>query len=149
MLFDGFNMTWNNLPAIPVNGARKGSKAFTVNGELYVTCGITADNTRLKSTWKYAQINSFESFSKSGQAFNIYPNPASERVEISVSQEFNSLVKNYTISTLTGQNIKSGKIPEGSNSETLLTSAILPGFYWITFSVSSETFIQKLIISKQ
>lgn len=149
MLFDGFNITWNNLPAIPVNGARKGSKAFSVNGELYVTCGITSDNTRLKSTWKYDQINSFESYSKSGHVFNLYPNPASESFEISVSQEYNSLIKNYTISTLTGQNIKSGKIPEGSNSETIFTTEIHPGFYWITFSISSETFIQKLLISNQ
>lgn len=84
------NNSWNKLSAIP-DSARKGGMVFTNANRLYYTTGITADNNRLKQTWKCTDaLISTHEFKI--QEWSLFPNPVRDKLKV-------NLVKNEATET--------------------------------------------------
>jgi N-acetylneuraminic acid mutarotase len=146
--FDAFNSVWMTIPPIPINGAIKGAKAFSINNILYVTCGITANNTRLRSTWKYDMINALEDPNFDGQACNIFPNPAKEKLNIMLPKNKIHLFKKYEICDLNGFIVKASTINNLDQNITIETNDLTAGFYLVKIYNLSAIKIHKLLIIK-
>ncbi len=146
--FDAFNNAWMTIPPIPVNEAVKGAKAFSINNILYVTCGITADNTRLRSTWKFDMINAVESTTVDGQMCNIFPNPAKEKFSIMFPENKIDLYTKYEICDFNGSIVKSSCINKGDQNITIETNELTAGFYLIKIYKLTDIKIHKLLIKK-
>jgi len=146
--FDGYNAAWSNLPPISIDGARKGSKAFSINDELYVTCGIKADNTRLKSTWKYNQINSIVQDNAATLGFRIYPIAVSDSFDMLIEEQNIHVATNYSINTITGIEVLKGIIQPHQRSFKLYTTGLSDGMYLLKMFNENKVFIQKLIITR-
>lgn len=144
--FDPFNSTLNSLPPIPVNGAIKGAKAFSINDALYVTCGITADNTRLKTTWKYDLINANQGNSFELNACCIYPNPTNANFSILLNNNQYEKYISYTICNYSGAIIKSAPINVAENKLTIEIDDISAGFYLVKIHKLHKILNYKLIV---
>jgi N-acetylneuraminic acid mutarotase len=144
--FDAFNESWINIPPIPINGTMKGARAFSLNNELYVTCGITADNTRLKSTWKYNLINTNHSLQIDAPPITIYPLPANERFTIFFAENKPNQYTSYAIYDLHGTLVKTDQIKEASKQISVDTNEITAGFYLIKIYKTIGVNCYKLVI---
>lgn len=78
---------------------------------------------------------------------NIFPNPASDEVNISYQSDKTELASLYIINSL-GQLVSTNTIPTQGETYKLNTSDLVPGFYWITVQQGEITKSTKLIISK-
>ncbi len=146
--FNAFNSTWIDLPPIPTNGALKGAKAFELNNVLYVTCGITSDNIRHKSTWKYDLVNSTTARVRDKHNCVIYPNPANEEFSISCTENNNDQCIKYEIYDIHGTIVKWENFNEVKDLATSSTASIAEGIYWIKIYTVKKIIHQKLIIKK-
>lgn len=147
ILLDAFNYAWSNLPYLPIDGARKGAKAFALNGELYITCGIISNNTRLKSTWKYNQINSILQNESLTKGFTLFPNPADESFDLIFVEDKRDGFANYNITTLDGLEIKNVTFSNHNSPIKVQTHDIPSGLYFLTLSYLNEKFVQKLVVN--
>jgi N-acetylneuraminic acid mutarotase len=148
ILLDAFNYTWSNLPYIPIDGARKGAKAFSLNDELYVTCGITSSNVRLKSTWKYNLINTIDDIKHISEAIQIYPNPANDFAEVIIAEKGIKNYSNFCLNTIDGQTLRKGPIDFAAKKFHLNTSDLPNGLYFIKLYDNETEITQKLLIYK-
>ena len=72
--------TWSQLSALPA-APRKGGLAFIKEHWFYYTTGITANNTRLKETWRCQ--NAFVDLNEYTQSnWAVYPNPIVDELNI-------------------------------------------------------------------
>jgi len=147
LVFDGFNLTMNNIPSIPIDAQRKGAKAFSLNDELYVTCGITSNNIRLKSTWKYNQINEIVNLNNISEAIQIYPNPAKEYFHILFNFNDENIFSNYSISNLDGIEIQKGSITLQNKPIPIDVKGLCAGYYLLKVYYLDHVFVQKLLVN--
>lgn len=147
LVFDGFNLAINNIPSIPNDGQRKGAKAFSLNDELYVTCGITSNNVRLKSTWKYHQINKAVNLDDISEAIRVYPNPAKEGFHLLFKVEHENKFSNYSIFNLDGIEILKGNILPQSQPMSIDIKGLCAGSYLLKIYSLNQVFVQKLIVT--
>jgi flagellar hook assembly protein FlgD len=83
-------------------------------------------------------------------SFNVYPNPASNDVEISYALKNNSTV-NVSITDLSGKVVYSsnlGNKAEGTHSLSLNTSSFSNGVYVVNFATDNAVVTEKLVIRK-
>ena len=146
-VFEGFNHTINNIPSIPIDGQRKGAKAFSLNDEVYVTCGITSNNVRLKSTWKYGQINKVNDINDILKTIQIYPNPAVESFSILINSDIENEFTNYIISNLEGIEIQKGNISCRNKVKGIDIKDLTAGCYLVKVYNSHRVLIQKLLVA--
>jgi hypothetical protein len=108
---------WTQLTSLPSFG-RKGGMGFSNGVNLYYSCGIDQNDTRLKETWKASFPDAVEEFTHS-KTFKIYPNPANEILFIEglVSPEI------FKISDLSGRTVSEG-VTDGSINVTGLVSGL-------------------------
>ena len=146
--FDAFNGIWMTIPSIPINGAIKGAKAFSLNNVLYVTCGITANNTRLKSTWKYDMINAIEDTNIKGQEFIIFPNPAIDQLNFSITPNKLNLYTKYEICDVNGSIVKASTINKEDHNIAIETNDMAEGIYFVKIYNLEAVIVNKLVIKK-
>lgn len=144
--FDAFNQIFINLPGIPIQGFRKGARAFALDGNLYITCGITADNTRLKSTWKYDLINQIIPSSTTSDNFSISPNPADNTMHVITSAFSKNILAAYSIISIDGSEIVSGIISKNSTIFEVNTAQISNGAYLLKLFHTKGISYKKIII---
>lgn len=147
LVFDGFNLTMNNIPSIPIDGQRKGAKAFSLNDELYVTCGITSNNVRLKSTWKYNQINKIVNLNDISEAIQIYPNPAKEDFLILFNLDDENMFSNYSIYNLDGIEVQNGNVTLQNKPIPIDVKGLCAGYYLLKVYYLDHVFVQKLLVN--
>lgn len=100
-------------------------------------------NTSAWGTWIYLDnINIAQTTtgisSHNGEGFNLYPNPASGSFTMEVSGK-----ATYSVINMTGQEVKSGTI---TTKETLSTSDMAGGVYFVKVSDSNGNHIRKLVV---
>ncbi len=121
--YDIANQVWQQLSAIP-DSARKGGMVFIKDEKLYYTTGITAQNLRLRQTWKCTDVlisNREYEISK----WKVSPNPVQDKLRIEIAEGSNfeetDLVltdihgKVWMVQTISGQKsmIDISKLPQG------------------------------------
>lgn len=145
--FDGFNNSISNL--IPFTGVGiKGAKAFSLNNEFYFTCGINQNNLRLKSTWKYTQINATNENFIDTNLLALMPNPANEQFQIIINHNSIHHFYKYSVSTLNNTIIISDAIPKTLNKIIVCTDDLAAGFYIVKVISEDLEITQKLLIYK-
>lgn len=147
-VFEGFNNSLSTISSIPINGERKGAKAFSINDELYVTCGITSTNLRLKSTWKYNQINAVAEVNDNSAGIKIYPNPANDYIEVSFPEKDLSISYTICIVSIQGKTILKMPLNTTYSKICLNDSDIAEGFYFVKIYSQETEITQKLLICK-
>ena len=76
--FDPQSSNWQSLTALPA-APRRGGVAFHNSASLFYTTGLDDSQNKLKETWKlFSPTSTDETISLAN--WNIYPNPASERL---------------------------------------------------------------------
>lgn len=99
--YDIVNQIWQQLSAIP-DSARKGGMTFINNEQLYYTTGITAQNLRLRQTWKCTDVfisNKEFAFSE----LKIFPNPMVDVLMVQINAYDISDKSQLTISDIHGK----------------------------------------------
>jgi hypothetical protein len=137
----------NNFISIPIDGFRKGARAFALNDELYVLCGITQSDVRLKSVFKYTQINTLYQNDGKDKLLYIYPNPTTDDIEIKFNEK---IIKHTKISliNLHGDIVFENNIPLHTNSYHLNLMGISAGLYVINILSQDNLYIEKISIIK-
>ena len=147
IVFDGFNNSISNISPISLDGERKGAKAFSLNGDLYLTCGITSGNVRLKSTWKYNQISADKNLTNA-DIIQIFPNPATDKVELKVPKKLHYKISNYCLQSIHGKVIESGQLDLSADKIILDFSEFQDGLYFLCILGAGFEFTQKLLICR-
>jgi N-acetylneuraminic acid mutarotase len=145
--FNGFNEQFNSFGAILVDGFRKGARAFALNDELYVLCGITESNVRLKSVFKYAQIDGLDKDNGFDHLIQINPNPASNFAEIKFDEKTIENTQIY-LTNLSGEILLKRNIPLYAKGYHLDLTTLSAGFYYVTIFNSKGNKTYKLSIIK-
>lgn len=143
--FDGFNNSISFLNPF-IGFGIKGAKAFSLNNEFYFTCGINENNVRLKSTWKYTQINATNDNFTPNIKFTLMPNPANDKFQIIMDNFSHHENCKYSISTLNNNIIQEGIIHKNINKITIFTDALAAGFYVVKITCEDSEITQKLLI---
>lgn len=146
LMLDAFNELMLNITAIPINAGRKGAKAFVLNDEVYITCGLNSGNTRLKTTWKYTQINSIQTNELNNKFIAFYPNPAAQRFEIIFRGDNQKIYTKYCILKHDGTEIKTGNISTQNTAVIIDTHDLPNGFYLVKIYNEKEMFVEKILI---
>jgi N-acetylneuraminic acid mutarotase len=143
--FDAFNQIFVNLPGIPLQGFRKGARAFALDGNLYITCGISDDNTRLKSTWRYDLINEIVPNSTISESFSISPNPADNTLRVITLPPGKNIISAYSFFTIDGNEVVSGIISNNPLLE-INTTQMTGGIYLLKLFHTRGIDCKKIII---
>lgn len=139
--YDIANQVWQQLSAIP-DSARKGGMVFTKDEKLYYTTGITANNSRLKQTWKCTDVLiSNPEYQISN--WKIFPNPVQEILRIEIDEESSFEGIHLLITDLHGKVWIEQKI-SGQNSGIDL-SALPQGLYFASLKGSGHFGTIKLL----
>ena len=117
--------------------------AFIHNNQFYYTTGIDSDNNRLKETWKY-QLSTGLDNNMSEESVTVFPNPASEWVQISFKAFSNPSPLYCEASDSTGRMIWSGSMNSGN--ESLDVSGWPKGIYVIQLQFERGTISKKLVV---
>ena len=130
--YDIVNQNWQQLSGIP-DSARKGGMVFTKNDKLYYTTGITANNTRLKQTWKCT--NAFISFNEyKTPNWGLFPNPVKHNLQIEFNERYQ---RSGTILIITDINGKVRLEQDISEYNSTIDLSILPrGLYFASLKGS-------------
>lgn len=146
LCFDAFNNSLNSLPPIPNQGSRKGAKAFSLHGALYITCGITADNTRLKSTWKYDLVNAVTANHSFSEWFHLHPNPAESDLFLTIQSTRHTETGTYYILQQDGTEISSGVIAAHDSTIKINTESLAAGCYLLKIIFAGHVAVKKVVI---
>jgi hypothetical protein len=102
---------------------------------------------RLKSTWKYGQINKVNDLNDISVAIQIYPNPADESFSILMNSDIENDFTNYIISNLEGIEIQKGNISYHNKVKGIDIKDLTAGCYLVKVYNSNRVFIQKLLVA--
>ena len=143
---DAFNELWIDLAPIPMNYGLKGARAFSLNNALYVTCGIGADDTRLKTTWKYDLVNSSKDEIFKPQVASIFPIPAKDHFYIDLPKTNDFDYVKYEVLTMNNTVIQSEFIEMNVGKIIVTTAEYAAGSYLIKIYQTDKVIHHKLII---
>lgn len=137
--FNEATTSWIQGPDIPAAG-RKGGMSWAYGEDLFYTCGI-AGGSRVTETWKTDVPVGIKKENKES-VFFVYPNPANEKVHISLpSKTFFSLTCSYE--DVLGRSL--GIIDLNAQTEIDLNN-LKTGIYFLKFYAENELIEIKKIV---
>ncbi|MFL5754528.1 MAG: T9SS type A sorting domain-containing protein [Bacteroidia bacterium] len=134
-----YQWTANN---VIISGATSQTYTVTQNDTIrvIVTYGNCGSDTSAAKIMNLTGVNTLIT----SMDFNLYPNPAQQKVNIVAEG-----VENGTVSlvTITGQNIITSKIPGGQSNYSISLEGIPPGLYFVRITnVKGECRVKKLVV---
>jgi N-acetylneuraminic acid mutarotase len=134
-------LIWQSLTPLPDLG-RRGGMCFNSNTAIYYTTGIDQMHTRLKETWKFVSpVGINESIIT--DAFNVYPNPTSDIIDIETG-ESNGHHDNWIwIYNYSGLLILKEKV--SGNKTRIDLQHVSKGLYFVQMQIDGKVSVQKFI----
>jgi len=134
----GYNGLDFSSVILDVEGLKNGEYTLTVNGVADEAGNVTEDLS-------FSFTSDILGIRSNSADFSIYPNPASEMLEIRLSSAINSPVeiKLYAVS---GMLVRNEKFPAGEQVFYFSVSDLQQGYYLLKGIVEGEVFIRKLIV---
>lgn len=141
-------ISWWYYPNYPVNPG-SGQIRFikeTTQGALKSFNGDFG--CQLKEKFTVGYVLDVEELDKSLQNFELYPNPASENIQLVFSKQYDKKI-NFQISDVSGKIIKSDNFEQDNSSiHVIETKELKDGVYFIRCSFNDGTFVsQKFVIN--
>jgi len=142
--YDLADNLWFQLNAIPAVERRAGM-CFTNSVALYYTAGINSSNGKIKETWK--NINPTEiSENPEELFFDLFPNPANSKVNLTFNQVKNFEILSIIIYDLSGKEIFCESNPGNLKTLEIDVSEFESGTYLINILTTEFSTTKKLIV---
>lgn len=141
------NTTLNNYTISGLNP----SSNYKVKVRKRCAIGVNASWT----PWLFFTTNALRIGEQSAQEFNedaisIYPNPATDFIQVNISGTENELIRSIEIYDITGRLMQSENVPSESQSSSLSIplAEINNGIYQIRIETSQRTTARKIVVSR-
>jgi N-acetylneuraminic acid mutarotase len=135
-LFDPATGTVTIYPGIPGLG-RKGGMAFSLNNMFYIATGVDSSPARVKETWRNDQFVGINERTIPEVELKIYPNPASEEIQIETNEPIEKLIMTQPL----------GKIILETHSKQIPASNIPSGVYILSIFTKNSVISKKIVIA--
>jgi N-acetylneuraminic acid mutarotase len=128
---------WTQKNSIP-SFDRKGGMCFAAGNSFFYTCGIDQSNNRIKETWR---VDLFVGIREENNDtdLTIYPNPAKDRVKITLSEKGSF---SYSITNLMGEIVQEGEVL----GDEIQLKDISTGIYQVKITGSKKNLTKRLVI---